>query len=181
MSSPDPVDTKSQVDGFVRLLTENQRRISLYVLGLVPRWNDAEEILQETNLVLWRDFARFEPGTNFAAWACKVAFHQVLAWRKRQSRDRLRFSFEFLEAVSEESIAAADRLESRANYLRGCLEKLPAKNRELLRLRYAEGCSMDELARRLGRTIGALYRVLSRIRKVLHVCVNRSFALEDRS
>src|SRR5687767_8306659 len=77
------------VEEFVRLLSQNQRRLLLYVLTLVPRLNDAEEVVQETNLVLWRDYANFQPGTNFVAWAFKVAFFQVLAWRKKKQRDRL--------------------------------------------------------------------------------------------
>src|SRR3974390_1738112 len=89
-----------QVDAFVRLLGQNQRRVFLYVMSLVPNWNDAEEIIQEPNLVLWRGFARFQQGTNFAAWACKIALHQVLSWRKRVRRDRLEFSPAFLEAVA---------------------------------------------------------------------------------
>src|SRR5437660_8180880 len=110
-----PRDTLDQrVDAYVRQLGQNQRRITLYVLSLVPRWNDAEEIVQETNLVLWREFDTFQRGTNFSAWACKVAFHQVLAWRKRRQRDRLELSPAFLEVVSEELTSAADVLEERS-------------------------------------------------------------------
>ena len=53
------------VDAFVRLLGQNQRRLFLYIMSMVPNWNDAEEIIQETNLVLWREFARFDhPGVQ---------------------------------------------------------------------------------------------------------------------
>src|SRR4051794_29418130 len=90
------VGPESRVDEFVRLLAQNQRRLFLYVLTLVPRWAEAEEIMQETNLVLWREFGKFQAGTNFAAWASRVAFHQVLAWRKRRQRDRHQFSDEVL-------------------------------------------------------------------------------------
>ena len=76
------------VDVFVRLLGQNQRRIFLYVMSMVPDWNDAEEISQETNLILWREFGRFQQGTNFAAWASRVAFHQVPAVRKRRRGGR---------------------------------------------------------------------------------------------
>src|SRR5215211_7445285 len=100
-----------RMDEFVRLLGQNQRRIFLYVLGLVPRWPDAEEIVQETNLVLWREFHQFQSGTNFAAWACRVAFHQVLAWRKRRQRDRLELSDAFLEAVAKEALDREEELE----------------------------------------------------------------------
>src|SRR3954447_4910101 len=126
-------------DAFVRLLGQNQRRLFLYVMSMVPNWNDAEEIIQETNLVLWREFARFQIGTNFTAWACKVALHQVLAWRKRQRRDRLEVSPALLEAVAEEASAAADALEERSQGLARCIDRLPAEHRRLLRLRYSEG------------------------------------------
>ncbi|MFN7134755.1 MAG: guanylate kinase, partial [Myxococcales bacterium] len=56
---------------------------------LRERKTDSEEVIQETNLVLWREFDRFQEGTNFAAWACRVALNQVLAWRKKRQRDRL--------------------------------------------------------------------------------------------
>ena len=95
-----------RVEAYVRLLGQKQRPITLYVLSLVPRWNDAEEIIQETNLVLWREFGRFELGTNFAAWACKVAFHQVLTWQKRQQRDRLP------ARLREETVADPHRVEA---------------------------------------------------------------------
>jgi RNA polymerase sigma-70 factor (ECF subfamily) len=155
---------------FVRLLVQNQRRIFLYVMSMVPNWNDAEEIIQETNLVLWREFARFEIGTNFTAWACKVALHQVLAWRKRVKRNRLEFSPAFLEAVAEEASGAAEDLEERSQ----CLG-------QMLRMRYSDGLAIGSIARQLERTEDAVYRALSRIRRELYDCVTRSRLLEGRS
>lgn len=172
---PHPPD-RSEV--FIRLLSQHQRRLFLYVMTLVPNGDDAEEILQETNLVLWREFDRFELGTNFAAWSCKVALHQVLAWRKRKQRDRLEFSPAFLEAVAEEATADADQLEEQTGALARCIDKLPAHHRDLLRLRYSEGQAVEAIARQLGRTADAVYRMLSRIRRVLHDCVTRSLMPE---
>ena len=179
MSEPTPAASDARrMDEFVRLLSANQRRIYLYVLGLVPDPHAAEEILQETNLVLWREFDRFRPGSNFAAWACKVAMFQVLNWRKRRARDRLDFSVEFLEAVAEEAAGAADALEERSAALSGCIEKLPDRRRQMLRLRYAQGLGVEDIAARLDSTADAVYRTLSRIRADLHECVTRAVARE---
>lgn len=167
---------EARVDEYVRLLSQHQRRLAMYICTLVPTWNDAEEIIQETSLVLWREFDRFEPGTNFLAWACRIAFHQVLAWRKKRTRDRLEFSPEFLERVAEEAIQSQDWLEERREALSACLERLPDAQRELLRLRYSEDCTVETLADRLQRTSTALYRALSRIRQTLTECVQRRLA-----
>ncbi|MBL8796995.1 MAG: sigma-70 family RNA polymerase sigma factor [Planctomycetia bacterium] len=184
---PEPLTTipgelpPERVDEFVRLLGQNQRRIFLYIMGLAPNWSDAEEIVQNTNLVLWREFAQFQPGTNFTAWACKVAFHQVLAWRKRKQRDRLQFSDVFLEAVAEDSAAAADLLEERSAVLAGCIDKLPDNQRALIRQRYAEGLSVEAIAQQCDRTVEAVYRALSRIRQTLHECVSKQLPLGSQS
>jgi RNA polymerase sigma-70 factor (ECF subfamily) len=123
---------------------------------------------------MWRSFAKFELGTNFGAWARKVAFHQVLAYRKRKHRDRLDFSEDFLRTVSEEVERSADQLEQRERVLHECVAKLPPDHRDALHLRYQEGLSLEDMAARLDRTVGALYRLLSRVRQVLHECVTKN-------
>lgn len=169
-----------RVDEFVRLLAQNQRRLYVYVHTLVPNPADTEEVLQNTNLVLWREFGKFETGTNFAAWACRVALNQVLAWRKKRQRDRLQFSDAFLGAVAAEADRSADALEERCRALAGCVEKLPADHREMVRVRYTEGGSIEATAAALHRTVEATYRALSRIRHVLHDCVTRTLERENR-
>lgn len=170
----------AKVDEFVRLLGENQRRITLYVMGLVPNWNDAEEIVQETTVLLWQEFEKFRSGTNFAAWACKVAYFCVLAWRKKRSREKLQFSSEFLESISEELAAEPQRREERERQLAECVGKLPADQQKVLVLRYGESCEIEDLAERVGRTVAACYRLLSRIRHNLFECVNRTAVSENR-
>ena len=73
---------------FVELFTRHQRRLYLLILAQVPRPADAEEILQETNLVIWRKAAKFQPGTNFFAWAAQIAGYEVLKYRERKHRER---------------------------------------------------------------------------------------------
>src|SRR5262249_49574877 len=164
----------TRVDEFVRLLAQNQRRLYVYVHTLVPNHADAEEVLQNANLVLWREFGTFQPGTNFAAWACRVALNQVLAWRKKRQRDRLQFTDQFLAVIADEADAAAEELEDRTQVLAGCVEKLPADQREMVRLRYGEGGTIEAAAERARRPVEATYRALSRIRHALHDCITRT-------
>lgn len=168
MSPPD------RAEEFVFLLARHERLLGAYVMTMVPHPQDADDILQEAKVVMWRHFAKFQTGTNFAAWARKVAFHQVLAYRKRKHRDRLDFSEDFLKAVADEAETSSDRLERRERVLHECLAKLPAEQREVLHLRYQEGLSLEDMEARLGRTVCALYRQLSRVRQILHECVTKT-------
>lgn len=171
MPDPDP-----QAEEFVVLLARHERLLGAYVMTMVPQPADADDILQEAKVVMWRAFAQFEPGTNFAAWARKVCFHQVLAFRKRRHRDRLDFSDAFIQAVADEMDQASDALVERERALHGCLAKLSADHRQVLELRYHENLELDDMATRLGRTSTALYRLLSRIRQSLHGCITDSLA-----
>jgi RNA polymerase sigma-70 factor (ECF subfamily) len=171
---PDP----SRAEEFVFLLARHDRMLGGYVSSMVPHAPDADDILQETKAKLWRHFDDYETGTNFGAWARKVAFHQVLAFRKRRNRDRLDFSDEFIQAVAEEAERSAPQLEARQRVLQVCIAKLPGDHRKVVLLRYDEQLSLEEIAGRTSRTVGALYRLLSRVRRVLHDCVSKQLTTD---
>jgi RNA polymerase sigma-70 factor, ECF subfamily len=164
---------------FVMLLARHERQITSYVMVLVPHGPDADDIIQEAKVVMWRHFGEFTPGTNFGAWARKVAFHQVLSHRKRRKRDPMQMSDEFLAAVAQETERAAERLDERAQQLTECVQTLLPEHRHILQLRYDEGLTIDALSGRVNRTVAAVYRVLSRIRAHLHACVSRASLLES--
>ncbi|MFV1994888.1 MAG: sigma-70 family RNA polymerase sigma factor [Verrucomicrobiales bacterium] len=160
-------------DAFLRLLDEHERRLAIYVFGLVPRIADAEDILQETRMVMWRQFEKFEIGSNFLAWGRRIAFHQILNHRRRSKKAHLQFSEAFLESVAAEIESSDATTDRRSDALHLCLRRLPMGNRRLVVLRYFEELSIDEIAAKVGRTPGATYRALSRVRRNLHTCVSQ--------
>lgn len=164
---------------FVRLLTQNERRVYGYILSMVVDWNDADDILQETNVRLWEEFGRFEPGTNFAAWAIRVAHYQVLTWRKRRDRSRLVFSEEAIALLADEPSAGEDADGVRRAALAECMKQLSVKNRDLLTRCYSGVGGIRDLAGALGRTTEAVYKMLQRVRHSLHRCIEKRLAMED--
>ena len=171
--------SQDRAEEFILLLANHERQIGGYVMTLVPHRQDADDILQEAKLIMWRQFPKFTPGTNFGAWARKIAFHQVLNFRKRKQRDRLDFSDDFLRVVAEEVDGRAEELQQRERALQDCIQRLPTEHRTTLHLRYQDGLSLEEMETRLGRTTCALYRLLSRIRQTLHECVSKSVTREN--
>ncbi len=93
-------------DKIVELLTGVQQLLTRYVRTLVPNRADAEEVLQETNLFIWRNADQYELGTNFTAWVCRIAYYQVLSHRKRQVRSRLHFSDALVEQLAPHAAMA---------------------------------------------------------------------------
>jgi RNA polymerase sigma-70 factor, ECF subfamily len=161
-------------EDYLRLLAQHDRWLATYVYSLVSSTHDAEDILQEVKVVLWREFAKFESGSNFRAWARTVATHQVLNYRRAVKRTAGKTLDEaFVEAVAEEIDRQSEGLERKTNALKQCIEKLPEKHRKMVLWRYYEDCSIGEIAVRSQRSSEAVYRLLSRIRLVLSECVRR--------
>jgi RNA polymerase sigma-70 factor (ECF subfamily) len=137
-----PDDSSRNPDAFVQLMTEHQGRLYAYVLSLLGDPDQANDVLQEANLVLWRNAGEFQMGSNFRAWAFRIAHFQVMAHRQRQFRDRLVFDDEMLAVLDPAAKAVDETYEERQERLTACLDKLPETQRVLLRQRYADGLSL---------------------------------------
>lgn len=165
---------------FVRLLGRYQQRVYSFILTLVPHWADADEVLQETNIVLWRKFSEFKPDTDFVRWANQVAYFEVLKFRRRQQKDHLFFSDAFVEEVAAEVMEMSETLQMQRDRLAGCLQKLSDRDRTLIHLRYDEGSSVKRVAEQLGRSADSVYKSLGRVRRMLIDCIHREAMAEER-
>ena len=169
---PDESDTlRRSTAEFVRLLKQHDRRIASFIFALVSNWSDAEDLLQETSVRLWEQFDEYRPGADFGAWACTIARYMVMAYRKKQQRNRLQLSSDVIEKVALELDAAAAEQNDRLRALAACLKKCDGRSRKLLRLCYEKNAQIKNIAERLGRSITGLYMALSRLRKALYDCV----------
>ena len=156
---------------FVQLLTSNQARLFAYILSLVGDPHRARDVQQETNEVLWRKSGEFARGTNFPAWMLRTAYYQVLAHRQRLGRERLVFDDELAAGLAEAAAERNEAFEERQALLHECLEKLPDRQRELVRARYQEGYELPDLATRTQRSKEAVKQALFRARANLVDCV----------
>ena len=164
-------------EAYLRLLAEHERGIAAYIFSLVSSPADAADILQECKLTMWRMFDRFELGTDFRAWGRKIAIHQILNFRRAaRRRPDSPLDQAFIEAVAAEIDRRSDMLDRRTDLLRVCLRKLPEAHRAIVVWRYYDECEIEEIAAKSARTNEAVYRLLSRIRKVLSECITRQLA-----
>ena len=166
--------TKSPTE-FVALWTVYARRVYAYIFSLVPNATDADDLLQETSLVLLQKFEEAGPIENFPAWACKVAYLKVLEFH-RQRRPAELVDELFFEAVNQEAVKHVDGLDRRMEALSDCLARLSAKDRRLIDLRYRGNHSVASVGRKLGRTGSAIYKALARVRESLLDCMRRKLA-----
>ena len=156
-------------DEFIQELTQVQQRLFGYIYRRVANREQAQEVLQQTNLVLCRKADDFELGTNFNAWAVTVARYQILSHRKNVARERLVFSDEVFSVVDDRGEESLFH-EEHKRILRFCYGKLSQVNQELMKLRYQDGLSFQQVANELNKKISAVRVQVHRIRLNLKKC-----------
>jgi len=167
---------------YLEQVTLVQRTLYGVLWSLLRNGNDVDDVLQETNAVLWQKAAEFDGDREFLPWALKIAQLQVLAFRKRRQRDKLSFENEgLLASLVEDSIRDVEQVDSRRRALGGCLQKLSTDHRELVLKRYETNGSVNGIAAESGRSPKAISEALRRIRAALLECIERTLAQEVRT
>ena len=133
---------------FVTQITRVQRQLHAFILSVVWDMAEADDVLQETNLVLWQKAAEFDSSRDFLPWALRFAQFQALAWLKRRQRQQAKFDDTLAGLMADEAASEDQAFEARRMALADCLQKLSAEQRELVMRRYEPGASVNGIARR---------------------------------
>lgn len=165
---------------FAQRLVQYDRELLAYIMTLIPRRDDAEEVLQRTAIVLWEKFEDYDDSRGFAPWAMRHAYFEILNFRKEMARSRLVFREDLMAMLVEVRQTHEPTLQAQRDALQACMSELDATSRQLLYQRYTdsgqlqgESQSMVELARAAGKSAKSVYRKLYRLRVRIGRCVER--------
>src|SRR3954449_9023423 len=88
--APEPIrqfeDPAAAHQRFLSLFLRSEREVFRSVAALVPNVADAEDIVQQTALVLWEKFEAYDPSLPFTPWACGFALNKARQWVERRQR-----------------------------------------------------------------------------------------------
>ena len=181
MKQPDEKDQDLRYREYVCLLAEHERQLSGYIHALIPLWQDAEDVLQDTKLRLWEQYDSFRRDGDFAAWMIAVANYMVRAHWKRCQRGRVRFSDELLERLSQNvSAISSSHRDERVSALLECAKTLSETSRNLLRLFLQGHQKIKDVASELGQTPSSTRKAMHRIRRSLFECIQKRLQEEKK-
>lgn len=174
--------TSKRRDEVMRLIVKNHDMISGYLYALVRDWDLVDEAIQETTVYLCDHWNDFEAGTNFCAWIRAVArmrCREALA-SKQRSAQLLKTDFELIanSLTYEEWDGKKSRIPPQTQILERCIKSLPEDQRQLIEMVYEEMRPTEQIARQQQKTIEAVYKILSRIRRRLKICMERRLVEE---
>ncbi len=162
----------------MRLAMEHRAQLWGMLMGLSKDPLKAEDLFQNTYLVICEKWEQFQPGTSFLAWARAIARFEFLASVDPARRRMVTAEAEVLEAALAAVEQDTNALSAEREALNRCLSALSNRGRSALELRYGDGLDCGQVATRLGLSQGALYVLLTRTRQALQFCIEKRLRAE---
>jgi RNA polymerase sigma-70 factor (ECF subfamily) len=161
-------------EAFGELVRRYQARLRSFLACYVESSHDVYDLAQEAFLDAFRSLDGFDVDKEFYPWLRGIARNRMLnffrARRLRRSDGQAAVDDALAElACQRDDEPGGDRLEA----LQSCLDGLEDTQRSLIRLRYADGVAVKDLAERFERNATAVSMQLLRLRAALMDCVDR--------
>lgn len=165
---------KGDRTAFAALYDQTSPRLFGICLRMLRDRGQAEEVLQDTYLIVWQRAETFDPERALAlTWLSAVTRHRVID-RLRQTRESL-IDDDFLHSFADEGPNPQGRAESSelGRRLQDCLEKLDAQKSSLIREAFYTGITYCELAERMAMPLGTIKSWIRRSLLELKSCLEK--------
>ena len=166
---------------FVEQVREHHAGLRGFVrsLGVDPPWVD--DLAQEAFIVAYNRLDEYDHDRDFGAWLRGIARNLVINERRKNARRKRILSDNLTDVlVSTSSVAEEEEREigdnglARMKALKECIATLPEKSLQMMRSRYEDDLSAQDIAERYGMKPPAVRKALERVRASLRKC------MEDR-
>ena len=163
---------------FIALFVRHEPAIHSFLTSLLANLDDAENVMQETSMGMWKKFDQFQPGTNFRNWAFQIARYEAMNYRRKRQRDRHFFNDELVRLLTDDAKDQAAELEEERRLLAHCIAKLRSRDRSVLSNCYRDGSTIKAYAESVSRTPNAVRKHLARLRAALSSCVRQTLGVD---
>jgi RNA polymerase sigma-70 factor (ECF subfamily) len=173
------IDSNAKRDRVLKAALECRAELTAYSRSLLGNYTAAEDVVQEAMLVVVKKFDQFQEGTSMLAWCRSIVRLEVLRVKQQRQRERTlaeRLLDDAIDAAFDEFQTARrrDNVESWRHVLEHCMERVPERGRRVLRARFVDELSYQQIGERVGMTIEAVRKVLFRLKKQVRSCVETS-------
>jgi RNA polymerase sigma-70 factor (ECF subfamily) len=173
---------KNMSKNLMKELLGHRRELFGFIRAMVHSSSDADDIFQEVALVVMEKEEQSEEIRNFRAWSFEIARRKTHEFfRTERGKDRKQMPTEEMESLIADIYTHYSppdhQRDEEHEALRSCMEKLRDKHRNLMRMRFIEDMSYEEISEVTRKSGEALRKAVSRIRKSLVSCIERVLGL----
>ncbi len=166
-------------ESFLKLYRANEKHIFRFILALLPNYSAAEDVMQDTMLVMWKKFDQYEAGTNFAAWGMQIGRFAVMQFQRKVQSGIVCFDSNALEKIIEHEEVLREKEDAYSEALEECVKHLKEKSKRIISLRYVDNMKIVDIALKIEKTLNSTYQAMSRIHQSLLKCVMQRLRQEE--
>ncbi len=150
-------DEATKERAFTDILRKYSERLYWHIRRMVVSHDDADDVLQNVSIKVWRALADFREEANLYTWLYRIATNEALSFLEAQKR-RATLSISDHEGSLEQKLVAekgfdAHKIEWR---LQQAIQSLPEKQRVVFNLRYYDEMPYEQMSEITGTSVGAL-------------------------
>ena len=144
--------------GFRNLMATYQSVLYRHVRQMVFNHEDADDVIQNTFIKVYKNIARFEKKSKLYTWLYRIATNEAITFLNAKNRHQTNQIHEGVGAQQAEKLQAdvyfeGDKLQLK---LQQAISELPDKQRTVFNLRYFEEMPYEEMSKILTTSVGAL-------------------------
>ncbi len=143
--------------GFRHLMTQYKERLYWHIRRLVLNHDDADDVLQNTFIKIYRGILSFEGKSQLYTWLYRIATNEAITFlnnRNRNSTDSMDDTANYLSnRLQADTWFDGDAVQLQ---LQHAIAQLPEKQRIVFNLRYYEEMPYEEMSTILDTSVGAL-------------------------
>ncbi|QDT63534.1 sigma-70 family RNA polymerase sigma factor [Calycomorphotria hydatis] len=165
---------------FLKLISSEFAGIHATVVGMVGNLSDADDVMQDACIKMWKNFDRFDRERSFRNWAVTIAANEARNFLKKRKRNRgFGLTEEAIENLVKVRTGAAEFLELRLEKLADCVAELSSKDQHLVWECYERKQQINDWATKHNKSANTVYSRLRRLRDRLYECINRKLSLAE--
>lgn len=161
------------------LVETYQQRLYWHIRRMVLDHNDADDVLQETFIRVFKSLDSFREDSSLFTWMYKIATNEALTFLSKQARRR-EVTAEVYLSQKAASLEADPYFEGDALQiaLQKAIADLPEKQRLVFQMKYYDDLKYEDIASILNTSVGALkasfHHASRKIREALHLNTEKS-------
>lgn len=148
---------KTQNEAFNLLLNKYQQKIYWHIRRLVIDHDDADDLVQETFIKVWKNLANFRSESQLYTWIYRIATNESITFlNKKKLKNNISLddiNTELADSLTSSSYFDGDKAQRK---LQEAILTLPDKQRIIFNMKYFDDMKYDEISEVLGTSVGAL-------------------------
>lgn len=162
------------------LMARYEAKLTRYAESLTHDADDAADVVQEAFINVYEHLRSYDPARSFSSWVYRIVHNEALNWLRKARRTVTGEAAELklqLTPTSDTPELAYAAVEARGQVVAG-LAALPPQYAQVLRLRYLDEQSYEEIGARLNLPLGTVATHLSRAKTLLRTALGGGDAID---